>query len=116
MLRDMRLPSVSPSNRSRVPPPLPARPKPPPLPPCDCLPLSEVDEWLNVLDEAVTASKESARENPKTLDIRLFTGTWNTGGKVLENSSILVCEYFKMFKHYCMCYVPEGSFFCFFNC
>eukprot|EP01084_Bolivina_argentea_P057414 104894_1 len=84
----MRLPSLSP-NRSRVPPPLPARPKPPPPPPCDCLPLSEVDEWLNVLDEAVTASKKSARENPKTLDIRLFTGTWNTAGKVLEDSSIL---------------------------
>ncbi len=89
----MRVPPVLP-DKSRVPPLLPSKPKPPPPPPCDCLPLPEVDEWLNVLDEAVTASEKSDRENPKTLDIRVFAGTWNTAGRVLENSSILVCGYF----------------------
>ncbi len=72
------------------PPPLPARPKPPPPPPCDCLPLSEVSEWLNVLDEAVMASKKFIRENPRTLNVRLFTGTWNTAGRVLDDPAILV--------------------------
>ncbi len=87
----MKLPSLSPRSKNRkVPPPLPARPKPPPPPPCDCLPLSEVNEWLNVLDEAMTASKKAGRENPKTLNIRVFTGTWNTAGKALEDSAILV--------------------------